>query len=107
MSLSISFIGKFYNGKTRCIGSHVSTNGLNNSKLYMDQDDEMFIATLSSTSAESFKSMPTATAIADLKAMLVVLIAVGNIKIATIIKITTTGDLKKFFAMFLSNILSL
>ena len=44
MSLSITFIGKFYNGKTRCIGSHVSTNGLNNSKLYMDQDDAMFIA---------------------------------------------------------------
>ena len=43
MSLSISFIGKFYNGKTRVIGSHVSTNGLNNSKLYMDQDDVMFI----------------------------------------------------------------
>ena len=30
MSLSISFIGKFYNGKTRYIGSFVSTNGLNN-----------------------------------------------------------------------------
>ena len=43
MSLSISFIGKFYNGKTRCIGSYVSTNGLNNSKLYMDQEDAMFI----------------------------------------------------------------
>ena len=43
MSMSISFIGKFYNGKTRCIGSHVSTNGLNNSKLYMDQEDAMFI----------------------------------------------------------------
>ena len=43
MSLSISFIGKFYNGKTRCIGSHVSTNGINNSKLYMDQEDAMFI----------------------------------------------------------------
>ena len=43
MSLSISFMGKFYNGKTRCIGSFVSTNGLNNSKLYMDQDDAMFI----------------------------------------------------------------
>ena len=43
MSMSLSFIGKFYNGKTRCIGSHVSTNGLNNSKLYMDQDDVMFI----------------------------------------------------------------
>ena len=43
MSMSISFIGKFYNGKTRCIGSFVSTNGLNNSKLYMDQEDAMFI----------------------------------------------------------------
>ena len=43
MSMSISFIGKFSNGKTRVIGSHVSTNGLNNSKLYMDQDDTMFI----------------------------------------------------------------
>ena len=47
MSLSISFIGKFYNGKTRCIGSHVSTNGLNNSKLYMDQEDAMFILRMS------------------------------------------------------------
>lgn len=43
MSMSLSFIGKFYNGKTRCIGSFVSTNGLNNSKLYMDQEDVMFI----------------------------------------------------------------
>ena len=43
MSMSISFIGKFYNGKTRCIGSFVSTNGLNNSKLYLDQEDVMFI----------------------------------------------------------------
>ena len=47
MSMSITFIGKFYNGKTRCIGSHVSTNGLNNSKLYMDQDDAMFILRMS------------------------------------------------------------
>ena len=43
MSMSITFIGKFYNGKTRCIGSHVSTNGLNNSKLYLNQEDVMFI----------------------------------------------------------------
>lgn len=43
MSMSLSFIGKFYNGKTRCIGSFVSTNGLNNSKLYLDQEDVMFI----------------------------------------------------------------
>ena len=43
MSMSISFIGKFYNGKTRCIGSFVSTNGLNNSKLYLNQEDVMFI----------------------------------------------------------------
>ena len=47
MSLSITFIGKFYNGKTRCIGSHVPTNGLNNSKLYMDQEDAMFILRMS------------------------------------------------------------
>ena len=46
MSLSISFIGKFYNGKTRYIGSFVSTNGLNNSKLYMDQEDAMFIVNM-------------------------------------------------------------
>ena len=39
MSMSLSFIGKFYNGKTRCIGSFVSTNGLNNSKLYLNLDD--------------------------------------------------------------------
>ena len=43
MSMSLSFIGKFYNGKTRCIGSFVSTNGLNNSKLYLNLDDAMFI----------------------------------------------------------------
>ena len=43
MSMSISFIGKFYNGKSRRIGSFVSTNGLNNSKLYLDQEDVMFI----------------------------------------------------------------
>ena len=43
MSMSLSFIGKFYNGKTRVIGSYVSTNGLNNSKLYLDQEDIMFI----------------------------------------------------------------
>ena len=47
MSMSLSFIGKFYNGKTKCIGSHVSTNGLNNSKLYMDQEDAMFILRMS------------------------------------------------------------
>ena len=47
MSMSLSFIGKFYNGKTRCIGSFVSTNGLNNSKLYMDQEDAMFILRMS------------------------------------------------------------
>ena len=47
MSMSITFIGKFYNGKTRCIGSHVPTNGLNNSKLYMDQEDAMFILRMS------------------------------------------------------------
>lgn len=43
MSMSLSFVGKFYNGKTRCIGSFVSTNGLNNSKLYLNQEDVMFI----------------------------------------------------------------
>ena len=54
MSLSITFIGKFYNGKTRCIGSHVSTNGLNNSKLYMDQDDAMFILRMSESGDKCF-----------------------------------------------------
>ena len=55
MSLSISFIGKFYNGKTRGIGSHVSTNGLNNSKLYMNQDDVMFILKVANMEKKSFK----------------------------------------------------
>ena len=54
MSMSLSFIGKFYNGKTRCIGSFVSTNGLNNSKLYMDQDDEMFIVRMSESGDKCF-----------------------------------------------------
>ena len=54
MSMSISFIGKFYNGKTRVIGSFVSTNGLNNSKLYMDQDDEMFIVRMSESGDKCF-----------------------------------------------------
>ena len=54
MSMSLSFIGKFYNGKTRVIGSHVSTNGLNNSKLYMDQDDEMFIVRMSESGDKCF-----------------------------------------------------
>ena len=54
MSLSITFIGKFYNGKTRGIGSHVPTNGLNNSKLYMDQDDAMFIVRMSESGDKCF-----------------------------------------------------
>ena len=54
MSMSISFIGKFYNGKTRCIGSYVSTNGLNNSKLYMDQEDVMFILKVADMEKKSF-----------------------------------------------------
>ena len=54
MSLSITFIGKFYNGKTRCIGSHVSTNGLNNSKLYLDQEDVMFIVRMSESGDKCF-----------------------------------------------------
>ena len=54
MSMSLSFIGKFYNGKTRVIGSHVSTNGLNNSKLYMDQDDVMFIVRMSELGNKCF-----------------------------------------------------
>ena len=54
MSLSISFIGKFYNGKTRCIGSFVLTNGLNNSKLYMDQDDVMLILKVANMEKKSF-----------------------------------------------------
>ena len=54
MSMSLSFIGKFYNGKTRVIGSHVSTNGLNNSKLYMDQDDAMFILRMSESGDKCF-----------------------------------------------------
>ena len=47
MSLSINFLGKFNNGKIRCIGSYVSTNGLNNSKLYLNLDDAMFIVRMS------------------------------------------------------------
>ena len=54
MSMSLSFIGKFYNGKTRCIGSFVSTNGINNSKLYMDQNDEMFIVRMSESGNKCF-----------------------------------------------------
>ena len=54
MSMSLSFIGKFYNGKTRCIGSFVSTNGLNNSKLYMDQEDAMFILRMSESRDKCF-----------------------------------------------------
>ena len=54
MSLSMSFIGKFYNGKTRCIGSHVSTNGLNNSKLYLNLDDAMFIVRMSESGDKCF-----------------------------------------------------
>ena len=54
MSMSISFIGKFYNGKTRGIGSYVSTNGLNNSKLYMDQDDIEFILKVAGMEKKSF-----------------------------------------------------
>ena len=54
MSMSISFIGKFYNGKTRGIGSYVSTNGLNNSKLYMDQDNIEFILKVADMEKKSF-----------------------------------------------------
>ena len=54
MSMSLSFIGKFYNGKTRGIGSYVSTNGLNNSKLYMDQDDVEFILKVADKEKKSF-----------------------------------------------------
>ena len=54
MSMSLSFIGKFYNGKTRVIGSHVSTNGLNNSKLYLDQEDVMFIVRMSESGNKCF-----------------------------------------------------
>ena len=54
MSLSIGFIGKFYNGKTRYIGSHVQTNGLNNSKLYMDQEDASFIEKVADMGKKSF-----------------------------------------------------
>ena len=54
MSMSLSFIGKFYNGKTRCIGSFVSTNGLNNSKLYLNLDDAMFIVKMSESGNNCF-----------------------------------------------------
>lgn len=43
MSISISFIGTFKNGKTRSIGSLVSTNGLDDSQLYLNQEDLNFI----------------------------------------------------------------
>ena len=43
MSITLTFIGKFNNGKKRIIGSHVKTNGINNSKLYLNDEDTMFI----------------------------------------------------------------
>ena len=43
MSMSLTFIGEFNNGKKRIIGSHVKTNGINNSKLYLNEEDAMFI----------------------------------------------------------------
>ena len=43
MSMSLTFVGKFNNGKKRIIGSYVGTNGINNSKLYLNEEDAMFI----------------------------------------------------------------
>ena len=54
MSMSLSFVGKFNNGKTRTIGSFVSTNGINNSKLYLDKKDTMFIVRMSETGNKCF-----------------------------------------------------
>ena len=54
MSLSIVFEGKFSNGKKRVIGSFIKTNGLNNSKLYLDQQDALFIAHESQIGNKSF-----------------------------------------------------
>ena len=54
MSMSISFVGKFFNGKTRAIGSFVSTNGLNNSKLYLNEDDVLFILKVADMENKSF-----------------------------------------------------
>lgn len=54
MSLSINFLGKFNNGKIRCIGSYVSTNGLNNSKLYLNQEDAAFIEKVANMDKKSF-----------------------------------------------------
>ena len=54
MSMSISLVGKFFNGKTRSIGSYVSTNGLNGSKLYLDEDDVLFILKVADMESKSF-----------------------------------------------------
>lgn len=54
MSLSISFVGKFNNGKVRSIGSFVSTNGLDNSKLYLNQEDIEFILKVADMEKKSF-----------------------------------------------------
>ena len=54
MSMSLSFVGKFKNGKTRTIGSFVSTNGLNNSKLYLNKEDIKFIVRMSELENKCF-----------------------------------------------------
>ena len=54
MSMSISFVGKFFNGKTRAIGGFVGTNGLDNSKLYLNKDDVMFILKVADMEKKSF-----------------------------------------------------
>ena len=54
MSSSINFLGKFNNGKIRCKGSFVSTNGLNNSKLYLNQEDASFIEKVADMDKKSF-----------------------------------------------------
>ena len=54
MSLSISFIGKFSNGRTRAVGSFVKTNGLNNSQLYLTDEDINFINRVAEGGKNSF-----------------------------------------------------
>ena len=54
MSMSLTFIGKFNNGKKRVVGSYVKTNGINNSKLYLNEEDEMFIVRMSELGNKCF-----------------------------------------------------
>ena len=54
MSMSLTFIGKFNNGKRRVVSTYVGTNGINNSKLYLNDEDEMFIVRMSELGNKCF-----------------------------------------------------